>query len=109
MNPERVPGEIDLDDVVGDDPRAEVARLLPHQLHQLGPAHSVVRVGRHQRPHGTRQRIVEIGLHVAGRKTRIVFHLGRQIQLTQGQRPRHAVGFGDGPFEDQGASSARGA
>ncbi len=46
-------------------------------------------------------RVVEIGVQVAGRKAGIVLHLGGQVQLAQRQRAAMPVGLGDGPLEDQ--------
>ena len=82
--------EIDLDDVVGDDARAEIDGLLPHQLHQLRAVDAVARL-RLVRLHPVRLRsrlesAGQVGTRVAGRGTGIVFDLGRQIELAQGKR-----------------------
>ena len=44
---------------------------------------------------------VEIGRQIAGGKAGVVFHLGRQRQLSQRQSAGQAVFLGDGPFENQ--------
>ena len=91
-----------LRDVLRDDPRAEVDRLLPHQFQQFGTVNAVLVVRRHLQAFFFRQGRVEIGLQVAGRKAGVVLHFGRQGQLSQRQGAGDPVFRGIGPLEHQG-------
>ena len=64
--------QIDFDDVVGDDPRAEVERLLPHQLHQLRAGDGVLALVHVHVLHAARASIAVLQkvLQVAGRESR---------------------------------------
>jgi hypothetical protein len=101
LEPERAAREIDLGDVVRFDPRAEVPRLLPHEVHQLGAgaAFLVMHVG---------EVVVllveggaEVGAHVAGGETGVVFDFRGERELTQRERAAEAIFFGDGALEHQ--------
>ena len=47
--------EVDLEDVVGDDPRAHVDGLLPHQFHEFRAGDALARMRRHHLPPRGRQ------------------------------------------------------
>ncbi len=96
-----MPPEIDLDDVVGHDPRTEVDRLLPHQLHQFGSGDAVPGVRRHVPATVLLDCRVEVLVEATGRKPWIVFNFGCERELTEGERPFQAVLFDHRPFNDQ--------
>ena len=93
--------EIDVDDVVGRDPRAEIDRLLPHQLHQLGAGDAVPGVRRHVSLPLFVDSRVEVFIELASGKPRVVFDFGRESELAERQSPLEAVLFDHGPFDDQ--------
>jgi hypothetical protein len=96
---ERPLREIDIDDIVGDDPRSKVERLLPHQLHQFRTAHPMTTVRRHELPPFLGQRLFQVRPQVGYGKPGKVLDFGRQRQLPQGERPLLAILFRDGPFK----------
>ena len=98
---ERLAGEIDVDDVLGNDARAEVDGLLPHQFHEFRPADALLVVRGHELPLLLGERTGEVSRQIAGGKAGIVLDLGRQGQLAQRQRAGQAVLLGDGPLEDE--------
>ena len=99
---ERPALQIDLDDVVGDDSRAEVERLLPHQLHQLraGDGMFVLDAVHVLEPVGLDRRFQKL-LQVAAGKAGVVFDFGRERELAQRQRAGQPVLFRDRAFEHQ--------
>ena len=101
VSSKRLGGKVDVDDVFGDDARAEVGRLLPHQFHQFRPADALLVVRGHELPPLLGQRTGEIFRQIAAGKAGIVLHLGRQGQLAQGQGAGQAVFFGDGALEHE--------
>ena len=102
LHDKRPPLQIDFDHVVGDDPRAEVERLLPHQLHQLGAGDGVLALVHVHvlQPLGLDRRLQKL-LQIAGGKAGVVFDFGRQRELPQRQRAVEAVLFRDRAFEHQ--------
>ena len=73
---ERPTVEVDFDDIVSFDSRAEVDRLLLHQVHQLGATDAGLLVRRHDLSTAFVDRVVEVTFEVAGRKAREVLDLG---------------------------------
>ncbi len=102
---ERPLGEIHLCHIIGDDARAKIHRLLPHQLHQLRAGHPVGRlIALVQNPERLAifwQRGGQVFPQVAGRKPREILDFRGEIQLAQGQGTFHAVFFSDRPFHHQ--------
>ena len=96
------PLKIDAANVPADDPRAEIDRLLPHQVKQFRPLDAMPVVGRHFQAFVCRNGRIEVGAQVACRKAGIVFHFRGQRQLPQRQRARHLVFRRVGPFKHQG-------
>ncbi len=94
-----MPLKVDFHHVIGDDPRAEIPGLLPHQFHQLGPADAVLRVRRHHRANVGGNGAIQIARQIAGGKPGVVFHFGGEIQLSQRERPADAVLFGNRSLE----------
>ena len=94
--------QIDFHDVVGDDPRAEVDRLLPHQLHQLGPGDGVLPlVDVHVLEPVRVDRGFQKCLQIAGREAGIVLDFGRERELPERQRAGQPILFGDGALEHE--------
>ncbi len=83
--------QIDINDVIRHDPRAKVLRLLSHQLQQLRAADSVSLMRRHVLANAGIDGRIEIPTQIAKRKSRIVFDLGRLVQLTERQGPLDRV------------------
>ena len=100
---ERPALQIDFDDVVGDDPRAEVERLLPHQLHQLRAGDGVLALVDVHVLHAARASIAVSRkcCKSPDGKAGVVLDLGRERELPQRQRAGEAVLFGDRAFEHQ--------
>ena len=95
-------GEVHFQNVVGDDPRAEVGRLLPHQLHELGARHPFAFVRGHHHPPLLGKGRFEEAAEVAVRKARIVLDLAGQRELAERQRACHPVCFRDRTLVDEG-------
>ena len=101
---ERPRAELDLDHVIGNDPRAKILGLLPHQVHQLRAGDGVAMLVQRLQIRADAalgDRAANIAVQKTRGKTRIVFDLGRQIELAQRQRARDAVLLRLGPLEDQ--------
>ncbi len=108
MQRERAAAEIDVDDVVGHDARAEVDRLLPHQLHQLGAGDAVLEVRGHQTATILGDGRIQVCAQVAGGKAGVVLDLGGQGELAERQRAVDAVLLGDRALEDERAEVGAG-
>ncbi len=94
-------GEIDVGDVFGDDSRAEVVGLLPHQLHEFRPADAFLVVRGHELPLLFGQRACEVFGQIAAREAGVVLDLGGQGELAQGESSRQTILLSDGAFEDE--------
>ena len=84
---ERPALEVHFDDVVGDDARAEVERLLPHQLHELGAGDGVLAfVAVHVLQTARARWPIRETASSRRWKAGIVFDLGRKGELAERQR-----------------------
>ena len=108
---ERPAFQIDFDDVVGDDSRAEVERLLPHQLHQLGAGDCmfVLDAVHVLEPVGLDGRSAGNCFKSPDGKAGVVFDFGRQRELAQRQRAASRFSSVIAPSNTSGFSSARAA
>ncbi len=105
---ERPAAEIDACDIVRHDARAEVHRLLPHQLHQLGSAHAVLEVRGHQTATILGDGRIQVCVHVARGKAGVVLDLGCERKLAERQRAVDAILLGDRALEHERAEVSAG-
>ena len=98
--------DIDVDDIVGYHPGAEVPRLPAHHFHQRGAGNPVPCAFGQVAPgafvEGIPHRAGEIGTEIAGGEAGIVFNLGREGQLTQGKGWRTRLASVTAPSKTKG-------